>query len=312
MLSFFPDPRGADLVFDIRDWRRSGDETAFKVYWDKARDLGFVSPRPSSEEVAAFYAVCDYYTHGPGGHGDPVARGRPGLKLLAKLAWRFDNNLYPDKNWWRAALGTEALSCLEIGCGNAANLKALRELGHQVTGVEPDPAARQVGTRMGLDIHPGTAEDMPAELKGCHFDVVVMTHVLEHCIDPVTALTSVRNHLKSGGRFVVQVPNNRCLGLKTFGRHWAWLDVPRHLTFFTENSLRKTLEAAGFLIETTEYYGYFRQFTESWASEQDAIAKSLDGGTSGGFGVYLVYFMTTVFAAPERRYDSIQMIARVQ
>jgi len=306
----FPNPQSCRLVFSHRDWRRPDDPTEYKVYWDDAHEIGFVLPRPEPGAVAAFYAVGDYYTHA--GAGPLESETGQGLvaRLLPKIAWRFEKNAYPEESWWREVLEPGPLDCLEIGCGDGTNLEKLRALGHRVTGVEPDPAAQEAAGSRGLDVHSGTAEAMPDALAGQTFDVVLMSHVLEHCIDPDAALATVMAMLKPGGKYVVLVPNNDCQGFSEFGRHWAWLDIPRHLTFFTAKSLHRSLEEAGFTILSSDYYGYARQLSEGWIAEQNAIAFAIDGASAGGIGRYLTYFVKTCLAAPEKKYDSIRVVAR--
>jgi SAM-dependent methyltransferase len=116
------------------------------------------------------------------------------------------------------------------------------------------------GQQGGLDVFYGTAESLPPEVKCRQYDMIVMNHVLEHTRDPLLALRNAMQLLVDGGKLVMEVPNNSCIGLKSSGIAWLHLDVPRHLYFFTPQSFRAICEKVGFEIISTEFNGYYRQF----------------------------------------------------
>ena len=129
------------------DWRRAGSH-GFDVYWSDLLDYGQLLPRPQAEEIASFYDI-DYYTHDASGGTRALGFVE---KVLPKLAWKADAGIELDDAWWTSALGTEPKRVLEIGCGNGDTLDRLKALGHKVTGVEPDPAARRVAESKGIDV----------------------------------------------------------------------------------------------------------------------------------------------------------------
>src|SRR6266850_3384010 len=112
-------------------------------------------------------------------------------------------------------------------------------------GVEPDPTARRVAAERGLEVYAGTAEELPPEIRHRAFDIVVFSHVLEHCLEPIRALQIAASRLKPNGVTVVETPNNEAAGCREAGSAWPWLDVPRHLNFFTAQSLRLACQAVG-------------------------------------------------------------------
>ena len=288
------------------DWRRPGASGEYRLIWDPARAYGQLWPRPAAEEVAAFYRV-DYYTHEAKGHGGGRSRSLA-QRLLDKASWLADRGVEPDAAWWAATLGPEPKRVLEVGCGNGTNMSVLAELGHRVTGVEPDPAALEVAHSKGHRVYQGTAEALPAEVSGSAFDAVIFMHVLEHCIHPGEAVRNATLLLEKGGLLICEVPNNACLGAKRFGTHWYWLDVPRHLNFFTEESLGRLLTSTGLTVETTCYRGFCRQFSESWQAAQSKIARTLGGARSRGYWLYL---LETIWAPGAKKYDSVRLSSRL-
>src|SRR5262249_11638886 len=146
-----------------------------------------------------------------------------------------------DDAWLRARVPPGARAC-DLGCGSGDLLTRLARLGHEVVGAEPDPAAREVVRGKGHRVLAGTAEELPEEIRGGRHDLVVMSHVLEHCLDPKRAVANAAGLLAEGGLLVIETPNNDARGLGRAGVLWPWLDVPRHLNFFTSRSLAAICE----------------------------------------------------------------------
>src|SRR5262249_8349053 len=55
-----------------------------------------------------------------------------------------------------------------------------------------------------------------------------------------------RRLLAPGGKVIVAVPNIDSLQFRWFGAAWYGLDLPRHLTHFTPDTLKAMLQRAGF------------------------------------------------------------------
>jgi len=290
------------------DWRRREQSGEYSLFRDAAEGYGQLLPRPAPDEIAAFYDV-DYYTHSAEAGADE-SEGSLRWKILRHLAWRVDRGTEPTNAWWAKTLGDAPRRCLEIGCGNGATLARLQAMGHDVTGVEPDPAAREAARAQGITALDGIAEVLPEALIGQQFDCVLMVHVLEHCLDPVQALRNARALLAPGGVLVIEVPNNACAGIGHFGRNWLFLDVPRHLNFFTAASLRAMAQLAGFSESRFDYLGYVMQFLSPWHREQGQICRAYgDSPAINGFASHLRYFFKTAFVADDAKYCSIRITA---
>ena len=297
-----------------RDWRRPSAAESFELWWSEASGFGQVLPRPSPEAIPAFYEVEDYYTHS---RRRKDAAPRPGLlnRTLQFLALRLDRSKLMDEQWWRQHLPAEARSGLDIGCGAGKQLEVMAGQLDLAAGVEPDPQARQVAGARGLTVHSGTAEALPPEIAGQQWDVIVMLHVLEHCLDPLRALRNAHALLRPGGLLVVETPNNACLGLHLAQESWHWLDVPRHLNFFTEASLKEACTQAGFHHCMTEFWGYTRQFNHDWIATEARIDAILKGQVpperprlTGPLLRRALLLARTAFAAPGLKYDSVRVI----
>jgi 2-polyprenyl-3-methyl-5-hydroxy-6-metoxy-1,4-benzoquinol methylase len=184
------------------------------------------------------------------------------LPTLAELAALYPagyNNFQEETNRLRSFLlacyhAHQATRCLahlpargavlEVGCGSGDLLLALRARGAQrVCGVDISASACAVARARGLDVFCGTLEDFASDER---FDLVVMSHVIEHVIDPVRAITRVAELLRPGGTLYVETPNVAALDARLFGARWGLIHYPRHLHLFDRRTLRRLLERGGF------------------------------------------------------------------
>lgn len=246
------------------DAKKPGIPKAYRVHWCNTCDYGHVVERPRPEEIAGFYDLEDYYTHHLA--GDSASRRERSMldRLRVHLAWRLDKGqeLSPLAIVRRLA-GSRKRLC-EIGCGNGKKMRAFLECGFVVTGVEPDSEAREMARHVSPQVFDGAAESLPAEVLGQEFDVVLMSHVLEHCSDVNLAVQNARRILADTGILVVETPNCSCNGFSAHSACWPWTDIPRHLNFFTPGSLAALLEKHSLQVSTTEYTGFCRQFSSVW------------------------------------------------
>jgi hypothetical protein len=129
------------------------------------------------------------------------------------------------------------------------------------------------------------------------------------CRDVPKALANTRTIMQPGSALVVEVANFAAKGFQIYGAAWPWADIPRHLTLFTETSLRRTLEAAGFAIDAVQYVGYPRQFSPWWIAAQTA-ARCANGNRNPARSPSWLWLRRTAGAPASRKYDSVRVYAR--
>ncbi len=291
-------------LFRARDYRRAEDIKEHQVNWCGRCKFGRLEGNFTPQEITSFYPDV-YYTHS----ADLKQERRESFfdRLRAHLAWRVDAGLQLMDEV--KPLHGRSLSFCDLGCGSGEQLRLFREAGYQVIGVEPDPRARAVAQKVG-EVLDGTAEQIPAKVTNKRFDVVLLSHVLEHCIDPIQALSNVQRILRSNGTLVIEVPNNGALGFTLFGAAWPWSDIPRHLNFFTEKSLRIALEKSGFEVMSVHYTGYTRQFHAEWIRTQEQIWAQICAGSKPNFKLASWgLLLRTAFASAPTKYDSVRVHA---
>ena len=151
-----------------------------------------------------------------------------------------------------------AQSILDIGCsfgGFGASIKSRRP-GAEVWGLEPNAdAAGTARSRLDEVIVGHFPQDAP-ERK---FDCVVFNDVLEHLVDPWSALVAVQSNVNPGGHVVASIPNVRhfsvVVPLVTKGR-WTYREAGildrTHLRFFTRTTMRQLFVDSGWQVDRLE------------------------------------------------------------
>ena len=151
---------------------------------------------------------------------------------------------------------------LDLGCGDGIVLHLARRDGWHVHGVELFP--EQVAlVRETLDLDVETSDIAGFRGAPASWDVVILTHVLEHLPDPVGALRKMRELLAPGGIGVLEFPNidafdarlRRLLDrLRIHRRRYAATYVPGHVQEFCRASFAYAARKAGLVLEVWETY----------------------------------------------------------
>ena len=134
---------------------------------------------------------------------------------------------------------------LEIGAADGEFLDHLRAVGDwKFSGVELDGEMVRRAREKGLDVRHCTLEQ--AEFPEGAFDLVVMSHLIEHVQDPVETMRETARVLKPGGVVVGETPNLASWDRAIFGRYWGGYHVPRHTYLFSDQTLEALLRKSGF------------------------------------------------------------------
>jgi 2-polyprenyl-3-methyl-5-hydroxy-6-metoxy-1,4-benzoquinol methylase len=283
------------------------------LVWCDACDFGTTLQQPDDRQLAAAYDLSAYYTHG--GTHFPQVTATVADRVLTKVAYLVDRGQMVGRDQL-LALVPEARSVLDIGCGNGDFLAGLAGQGRRLVGVDPDPNARKVAKAKGLEVLTGTAEALPEALSGQRFDLITMTHVLEHCRDPLVALRNARDLLTPSGAFFCEVPNCGSVYFQTYAAISEMLDVPRHLHFFTRTALSKLCSASGLTVLGWNHHGYTRHFGAAWRAWENEIHNQLVAEGPDGpvprrnWLGSLALIARSMAARPDRKYDCIGLFAR--
>jgi len=125
---------------------------------------------------------------------------------------------------------------LEVGSGNGLIPFLMQSMGYDATDLElDDEHAEYITTHLLIKTHVGQFEKYTSPDK---YTLIYASHVLEHCIDPHTFLTSAMNNLKKGGVLFLDTPD---VGfVKQYGTKWKHFRTRHpfeHVVLFREATL---------------------------------------------------------------------------
>jgi len=239
-----------EILAETRDYITG---VPFRIAHCHACELAVTVPVPSETEIGAYYPTTYY------GSGNRFTGG----------VERFLDTLYTLRSDRITRIRPPG-KVLDVGCGRGLLLNKLRERGWEVHGTElSDEAAIYAREHLGIPVRTGSLlkANFPAE----EFDLVLLWHVLEHLHDPRAVLAEIGRILKPGGGLLVAVPNLSSWEARATGTHWFHLDVPRHLTHFTDEALRNALDESGFAIRQAGYFSAEFDFFSFIQSTQNAL-----------------------------------------
>ena len=211
--------------------------------------LGFweIAIKPSSQELQKHYAD-RYYQEAKGSYEHEYTKDEL-LFIKAKLEQRLAAlEIYLPQS------GNESKGrMLDVGCGEGFTLAFFREKGWLVKGIDFSSAGVRSKNPECLDVlvEGDVFSLLQAEITvGDTYDVIWLQNVLEHVIDPLALLESLRKLVSPGGLAVVTVPNDYSVTQRALFDHKHidsafWVVPPEHLAYFDSVSLTNTAKAAG-------------------------------------------------------------------
>jgi ubiquinone/menaquinone biosynthesis C-methylase UbiE len=170
---------------------------------------------------------------------------------------KIDNLLHQ----WLASL-PKGGKVLDVGCGTGEQIRLIRELGYEVSGVEPAPAMRQkaIANNPTSQIVDGSITALPFEDDS--FDGVLCIEVLRylHRDDITKSYQEMLRVLSPGGQLFVTLVNLLAIdGFFVFDRlkratyRFSGMQQPAHCEFVTPGRVRKELIQMG--AEDVRLYG---------------------------------------------------------
>lgn len=242
-----------------RDLTHGTTDEEFTVMLCEECGLLYLNPRPTQSEIGRHYPKQYFSPPSPPRrfshirrwitedfYGYPSASSRGRWRTLRKLL------LWPDMIR-RALTGRVTLPwvgqgrLLDVGCGHGVNAAMLAQQGWEVSALDlSEAAASHARTLLGDRVQVGDLTS--ARYHDRAFDLVLMSHSLEHMYHLSETLAEVRRISDDHGLLVIVVPNAESLEARMFGRWWVPWDPPRHLYHFKKTTLTRLLKQTGFSV----------------------------------------------------------------
>ena len=203
----------------------------------KPREIGFSvctgcgsvcqSPTVTFEEMMEFYSSMAVYTN-------PGRQEKPSESKIRDL----DEQI----QFIKRGIGHIPKSALQIGSSDGYTLYRFRDAGvKRVLGIEPGIASVDIAKRLyHIECIQSSAEDFETDED---FELIIMTHVLEHLYQPQQILEkcrSIQNTVEEGFIYIevplMTHPKSLCPGFFSF----------EHINYYTKENLTKSLQRAGY------------------------------------------------------------------
>lgn len=217
-------------ILEAKDFRFRTTEDNFKIAVCKQCGFRFLNPRPKESEIAKYYPP-----------GFNKKSGSPFDKIINDLFNFAQQNAINSifKKYKKSG------KMLDLGCGNGTFLLAMQKNGYEVWGTELNPCAREYVPDLLKE------RILYKDLVSCNFaeksfDIITMFQSLEHMFNLKEILENVHKILKDNGILYICVPNMDFFESRLFGKYYYNLEVPRHLYFFTKESLDNLMLNNGF------------------------------------------------------------------
>jgi SAM-dependent methyltransferase len=220
---------GLTTLFPARDFITGRDFTV--AHCDQC-GFDVTTPQPGAEEMAGYY---------PSGYYGAVEDRR-----FPHIVETLQNALYTLRvREVEAVANSGPGRVLDVGCGRGALLQEFRRRGWEVQGTElSEQAASYARQTLKIPVEIGSLETL--HFPANHFDAVTLWHVLEHVVNPRALLAEINRILKPDGVLLVAAPNFGSLEARVSKDKWFHLDVPRHVTHFSQATLENALNESGF------------------------------------------------------------------
>lgn len=199
--------------------------------------LGFLSPRLTAAEYAAFYKSV-YRPLITAHHGELVdartmndRQRRDGRDILVFLEGRLDRT---------------PAAILDVGGSTGVVSAVLREAyGSAVTVLDPSPDELAVAVEHGMEAIAGLAEE--ADLGDRVFDLVLLSQTIDHLLDIRSTLEAIRRWTAPGGRLFIDLVDVGYIARRK-GRIEDAIKID-HPYYLTRETAEAYFQLSGFVVE---------------------------------------------------------------
>ncbi len=143
-----------------------------------------------------------------------------------------------------------ARTLLDVGCGTGHFLRAARQRGFEVAGIEPARASAKYAVEQ-FHVPVYEMDVFTIDLPEKRYDVITAWDVIEHISDPRRFLQRISRWLKPEGILALRFPSAAWQKIKgvilhqMLNSHWPSFGATMHLYFFSETTIAQMMQRAG-------------------------------------------------------------------
>lgn len=156
---------------------------------------------------------------------------------------------------WQYLRGKKApLDVLEVGCGYGYLTHAVRTQGHNCIGIDISAAAIEAAQKsFGGEFITADINTFTTDKK---FDLIVATEVIEHLVDPLGFIESLKSLLQPQGVIIITTPNRNYYPFKST---WQTELPPIHFSWLSEAGMALVGSRAGLSTVLVNFAPWARQ-----------------------------------------------------
>lgn len=240
----------------------------FDIFLCKRCKAYFINPVPNKDVIHTFYQFNNNSSYGAYQEINPKIEynnvenlliNKKNLTSIDRVIFAFmgiDNRIL-DLLTYTKKKKRFFCNVLDVGCGSGFFtmwlVKFLQLEKKNIKGIDIYPGVEEFGKKLGITMERSRIEKYP----GSGFDLITLSHVLEHEPDPKTMIKKIHKRLCNDGIFYLSIPNSQSLPARMFGKKWICHTVPRHIYNFSKESIIRITKD---LFEL-EYYSSGRFYT---------------------------------------------------
>lgn len=229
-------------------YRRGRHKKKFDTVSCRQCGFVFISPRapdPSNERIQAFYASGGYRPQNRPAVTSAVIKGNSMSDLRCRRRFEVLRDQNPDVFSIKGEV-------LDVGANLGHYLGYMKSAGWKAVGCEPDRANAEGGAKhFGVEIQPLLYQF--TNFGKARFDLITLSHVLEHCGNAREVLTKVHSDLKENGYLYVELP---CIE-RPYGGDLDRFFWDEHVNYFSKETLTVLLKQQGFAPVHSGHIGSF-------------------------------------------------------
>ena len=129
---------------------------------------------------------------------------------------------------------------LDIGCKHGALLEAAQSRDWEPVGLDVNPDFCDVVRNKGFEVYNSFLENLDTRVKP--FDVITLSHVLEHIERPDITLQAANERLNPGGLLYIETPDvSSPIAWGIYRGRWLGVTTPGHVWAYTTQTLQKVI-----------------------------------------------------------------------
>jgi 2-polyprenyl-3-methyl-5-hydroxy-6-metoxy-1,4-benzoquinol methylase len=238
----------ARVLFSVRD-RAYGNTGDYYLAECPNCKLIWLCNRPVFDQLERYYPQESYFKI-PSPHEitfdeGAILRSNNLRDKITKAIYHFSPHIFRNIKAVRDWDIKEKKTILEVGFGTGHQLAQFASWGASVYGADLSSNSIKLAKAAGYRVLQMNEKriDGPDDF----FELIYLNQVFEHLPNPNASLIDYWRMLQPGGCLVMTLPNYSCKQAKKFKSEWRGIEAPRHLYFYTIQTLRMILKKNGFV-----------------------------------------------------------------